>query len=405
MKPANDMEETIKKKLNFAASTEMRERILTDVLDAQEETKKTKSASAGPNIRSIIMKNPIIKFAAAAMVIIAVLWAGTFLEKSTTRAYAIEQTIKALQKISTVHAFCIDWDGNKVEVWGDINAETGKENAIFCDSQSGFTIISTPEITYYYDKRENVVRLDKGLAPASYVRFGRIIEDIIDRIIKPNNGDVQINREYDQQRKAEVIVLHGVTQREEFEVHIDPESKLPISINTIRSDYPSKGLKSVDRIYYDQLLPDGIFKFEIPEGVEVVIHRAQPNNVLDDPDVGMIIETETNEEACKIIVEEYWHAVINQNWSKAKKLRPMPEKSWDYLKTIDYVDNKPARLIKIKEPYQEKDCWIGPIVSYVIKTTDGEFKTGDMIIKIRETDAKKSYVIAGTWGREFNALE
>jgi hypothetical protein len=404
MKTTNGMEETIKKNLNFAASTEMRERILTDVLDAQEEAKKTKSASAGPNIRSIIMKNPIIKLAAA-VIIIAVALSITFLDKSIAPAYAIEQTTKALQKISTVHAFCIDWDGNKVEVWGDINAETGKENAVFCDSQSGFAIISTPEITYYYDKRENVVRLDKGLAPASYVRFGRIIEDIIDRIIKPNNGDVQINREYDQQREAEVIVLHGVTQREEFEVHIDPESKLPISINTIRSDYPSKGLKSVDRIYYDQLLPDGIFKFEIPEGVEVVIHRAQPNNVLDDPDVGMIIETETNEEACKIIIEEYWHAVINQNWSKAKKLRPMPEKSWDYLKTIDYVDNKPARLIKIKEPYQEKDCWIGPIASYVIKTTDGKLKTGDMIIKIRETDAQKSYVIAGTWGREFNALE
>jgi len=382
MKTTNGMEETIKKNLNFAASTEMRERILTDVLDAQEEAKKTKSASAGPNIRSIIMKNPIIKLAAA-VIIIAVALSITFLDKSIAPAYAIEQTTKALQKISTVHAFCIDWDGNKVEVWGDINAETGKENAVFCDSQSGFAIISTPEITYYYDKRENVVRLDKGLAPASYVRFGRIIEDIIDRIIKPNNGDVHINREYDQQREAEVIVLHGVTQREEFEVHIDPESKLPISINTIRSDYPSKGLKSVDRIYYDQLLPDGIFKFEIPEGVEVVIHRAQPNNVLDDPDVGMIIETETNEEACKIIIEEYWHA----------------------LKTIDYVDNKPARLIKIKEPYQEKDCWIGPIASYVIKTTDGKLKTGDMIIKIRETDAQKSYVIAGTWGREFNALE
>jgi len=73
MKPTNGMEEAIKKNLNFTASAEMRERILTDVLDAQEESKKTKSALAWPNIRSTIMKSPITKLAAAAVIVIALL--------------------------------------------------------------------------------------------------------------------------------------------------------------------------------------------------------------------------------------------------------------------------------------------------------------------------------------------
>jgi len=73
MKTANDMEETIKKNLNFTASAEMRERILTDVMNAQEEAQKTKSALAGPNIRSIITKSPITKLATAAVIFIAVL--------------------------------------------------------------------------------------------------------------------------------------------------------------------------------------------------------------------------------------------------------------------------------------------------------------------------------------------
>ena len=104
MKPGNDMEEAIKKKLNFTASAEMRERIFTDVMNAQEESKKTKSALAAPNIRSIIMKSPITKLAAAAVIVIAMLiginyFGGTI--DGTSAVYAA--AIKALQNVNTVH--------------------------------------------------------------------------------------------------------------------------------------------------------------------------------------------------------------------------------------------------------------------------------------------------------------
>ena len=73
MKPADNIEEIIKKKLNFTASAKMRERILQDTLEAQEKSKKTKSAARWPNIGRTIMKSPITKLAAAAVIIIAVL--------------------------------------------------------------------------------------------------------------------------------------------------------------------------------------------------------------------------------------------------------------------------------------------------------------------------------------------
>jgi len=68
----NNMEKAIKKELNFTASGKMHDRILRDVLAAQEEPKKTKSAFTWPNIRRIIMKSPITKLAVATMIIIAV---------------------------------------------------------------------------------------------------------------------------------------------------------------------------------------------------------------------------------------------------------------------------------------------------------------------------------------------
>jgi len=103
MKSSNDMEEAIKKNLNFTASAEMRERILTDILDAQEKSQKTKSVLIRPNIRSIIMKSPKTKFAAAALIIIAIALSITFLDKSVTPAYGITDLPESVRKAKTVH--------------------------------------------------------------------------------------------------------------------------------------------------------------------------------------------------------------------------------------------------------------------------------------------------------------
>ncbi len=102
MKLANSIEEAIKKNLNFTASAEMRERILTDVINAQEDSRKTKSALAGPNIRSIIMKSTITKFAVAA-VIIATTIIGIRWFIVTAPAYGITEALKLCENADIVH--------------------------------------------------------------------------------------------------------------------------------------------------------------------------------------------------------------------------------------------------------------------------------------------------------------
>jgi len=78
MKPADNIEEAIKKDLNFTAGTELHDRMLDDDLNAQQvKSKKTKSALVLPSIRRQIMKSPITKLAVAAAVI-AVVVLGLF---------------------------------------------------------------------------------------------------------------------------------------------------------------------------------------------------------------------------------------------------------------------------------------------------------------------------------------
>jgi len=76
MRPAEDIKRLIKK-LTDKTSAQMDKRVLKDVLCAMEESRKNKSALFRPNIRRTIMKNPITRLAAAA-VIIAVVVLGLF---------------------------------------------------------------------------------------------------------------------------------------------------------------------------------------------------------------------------------------------------------------------------------------------------------------------------------------
>ena len=72
-----------------------------------------------------IMKNRIAKLATAAAIILIAVLSITFLNKSTTTAYAIEQTIEAMDKATTVHMFCRDWDGEEMEIWMTLERESG----------------------------------------------------------------------------------------------------------------------------------------------------------------------------------------------------------------------------------------------------------------------------------------
>jgi len=79
MRPTDNLEEAIKKDLNFAAGAELHDRMLGDVLNAQE---KSHSAVPRPNLRRQIMRSPLTRLAVAASVIVACviglsLWRGT----------------------------------------------------------------------------------------------------------------------------------------------------------------------------------------------------------------------------------------------------------------------------------------------------------------------------------------
>ncbi|MHC4890185.1 MAG: hypothetical protein ACYTEO_12070, partial [Planctomycetota bacterium] len=90
MKPEENIEELIKN-IDINTNTKMDKAVRNDVLGAFENSKKKRPAVQQPNVRRKIMKSPITKFAAAAVVLAAFLIGLTYWLPSGEKQHAITE--------------------------------------------------------------------------------------------------------------------------------------------------------------------------------------------------------------------------------------------------------------------------------------------------------------------------
>jgi outer membrane lipoprotein-sorting protein len=101
MRRADNTEQIIKENLSFTASAAMHNRILNDVLAAQEQAKKTKSGLAQANLWRTVMKSPLTKLATAAIVAIACL-IGLSLWRGTESGIALADVLARVEQVKAV---------------------------------------------------------------------------------------------------------------------------------------------------------------------------------------------------------------------------------------------------------------------------------------------------------------
>ena len=348
--------------------------------------------SSGTSVKTFtgrLMTRKITRYATAAGLIAAVFLGIVVLNKLTVPAYAIEQTIKALQKISTVHVIGTNWDGKRFETWNKINPETGKSEWICIDeTPHGRKIASTPKGSCVWDANGNVVKLTNRIISTNDSRYAYLFEEMSNRMANPRDGEkITIYNEKDQVSGNEVIVIWAITKMKDYKVYIDPATKLPVRMYFDRADNMQQICKSVEHFFYNVELPKGMFDFEIPR--EFVKDRS----ALDDPDKGMSAEGLTHEKASVLIAEKYWKAAIAGHWDTFRQLAPVDE-AWK----TGFRKNPPIELIEIKQPYPERGC-SGLIVPSVVRFNDGKVKESKAVVNYREINGRPSVIIVAWWGK------
>ncbi len=138
MKPAEDIEQMVKK-LNDQTSAEMDERVLGDVLQALEQSQKTTTPK-----RKFFMKSPIIKLAAAAAIIIAVLIGiGHFGRNGSSIALAdITEQFESVPffNLTIYLSYDTSAEAKKVEIWKSDDSRIRAhedDKVIFADFSKG----------------------------------------------------------------------------------------------------------------------------------------------------------------------------------------------------------------------------------------------------------------------------
>jgi hypothetical protein len=246
-----------------------------------------------------IMKSKLTKLAAAAVALI-VIGLGLYTHQGriniVTPAYAIEQTIEALQNVEVVR---IELEAHPDEpehsdllvdaiLWAKPNADETRSGTLRQEVWYEGTLNSIriydeqKNETYSYHPSEHIVYLASGnkvmhgIDPWLGKNFFQMILDKLNNV-KPEEGDFNISRETDPETGQNCLILKirlFVNSRSLW-IQIDPKTKLPVSIRQWghNANFEGEPDVNINNITYNPELPEEIFDFVIPEGAKVVDER------------------------------------------------------------------------------------------------------------------------------------
>jgi hypothetical protein len=366
----------------------LRQKLMASLVNpARQHERMPRAAHVLQFVRNTVLRNGITKIATAAVIIIVVGMGVALLDRSVSPAYAIEQTIKALQDVTTVHVIGTNWDGNRYEAWNRIDPVAGKTIRCCIDqTPHGYKIASRPDGSCVWDEYGNVVRYSNKPIASNDFRYSRVFEQIAEKMAELNdNEQITIQTEKDSLTDKSFIVIHVVTNMQDYTIYVDARSKLPVRLHFDRADNMRQIARTVDEIHYNVSLPEGMFDFEVPEKW----HRDW--SLLDDPARGLVIGDLTHEQGAIRTAREYWRAVIENNWDYAEQLRPVAD--WK----TDYHKDRPTELIDIGRPRPERGC-SGLVTPCIVRFADGKTQKIELVINYREIAGRRSCIIVATWG-------
>ena len=223
------------------------------------------------------MKSKLTKYAAVAVFFIAI---GTgivgIINNGVTPAYAIEQTLKALSEIESVYFsgnLTYDKSSLNFESWSKVHENRLRSGDCRMNLGDGRIHLSIEKEnkTYRYDPGKNTVVVEDGLNVQIAIWINN---DFIQRLKNLGDWNEEFGQDEKTGKECVFITCTRPSQPACWWVQIDLDSKLPVRGKQWRNaDFKGPPEIDVDAIVYNPKFPEGIFKFEIPEGAEVIDQR------------------------------------------------------------------------------------------------------------------------------------
>lgn len=406
MRQTDDISQLIRQ-LRVPASAELDERIHNAIHQA-ERTASVASHSNEPSLWALllmIMKHKTIRYTLGGALGLAVL-AALVLNHSTTSAWAIEQSIEALERYKAVRmtgTTIVGGAAAPVEVWARADATGARSGECLARSDS-FTAWVKDNKTYVYDHARNTVTVEPAVTMGLNPWLGPKLLTTLSKL--PDYKAVEGNDPATGQRRILVTAsLKSATGPQSFLIEFDAKTKLPVSMthwpNLDRRGAPDF---SFDKIVYFEDLPDSAFQFEPPAGaafVEKPLTVPEANlPMLSNPKSGISAEGLTREEACRKLLGEFWAAVLREDLNRIRQLCPVAATWPDRLLRDLMAEDDVTELLEIGAIEKEGRSPLGPLalVPSRVRSRDGRVREVRIVVQFRQTEQGSSCVIHGNYG-------
>lgn len=334
MKTAKDIErwfETVRCEM----CAEMHQRTVDDALEAMGGAKSAESTSTGSRRWRIIMKSPIRRLAAAAVIIIAVLLSATLFRTGNRprlrivgAAYALEQAMEATTGIRTMHCRIYESTeglrNNRSDLcWIRYN-DAGVVSSLRWNQteEDGMLnhIVWNEGVYYNWAPQRNVLHV--------YERSNLGMWEWFVREHDPKHILERLYNNPEENEAARLIIREPVRDGEPIYVEathlegnyravllIDPETKLLKQYSTYDLDAPKDDQlgKRIEYLAYDQAIDESVFELDaIPDDARVLDYINQI--------IGLEQGDLTDHEIAAEVVRTVLEATIAGNHDEASKL-------------------------------------------------------------------------------------
>jgi len=262
------------------------EKVFADVFQARQKIKENVPA-VPENIWRIIMKSPLAKLAAAAVLVIVCVTGVFIFNRTSGIAWAIEQSIEALSKYNAVlvegsESFP-DEDGKlqmrKGKTWAVANENQTKVEKIRIEVEGVPSIITNGSQTWRYDPQTNTVIKNLSYGTAEVWIGRRLLEQLKTFRESGLITKWEVTDGKDSATGKRRIFLSCAWLDERYNgprslwMEIDSQSNLLVGLKQWENDnWEGPAQYVAEKITYYENLPDELFEFEIPKGATVIEH-------------------------------------------------------------------------------------------------------------------------------------
>ena len=315
MRPSDNIENMFTQ-THIETNTDVDKVVLDDAIRAMSKSKQKMPVCNRPDVRRIIMKSKITKFAAAAVVLIAIVLSITIFDNTAQIAYAIEQSIKASHTVETLH---LRFSGNagvdeaymKYDPLGKLESARLE---IPQSSDGPKTIVWSNNIAKVWMHSKKMVRVIRE--PGMAKKMEEMAVDFDPKRTLQNLYEMQQKGEQDvkitePEEEGDLITIEVVHGKGRDVLYVDPASKLLVRFEKqVLNDQDYVVTDAMEISGYNEPIDENVFTLgDLPKDVFVVDKVNQ--------EIGLAQGNLSDDEIVAEVATQFFQALIDEDYAKA----------------------------------------------------------------------------------------